>query len=809
MSLSILHNASAAVANRLLSSNDSAVGGSVAKLSAGTRVLAAKDDAAALAIGSRLKAEVASLTQASVNAGQAAAMLQIADGAAAQIDTILTRMKVLASQAGSGQISDVERGMLDTEFQTLTGELDRIAKSTDFNNRSLLEGDVDDGVVFTVRSEVSNGTLKLGDRTLELGDSFSQADMVAGRVTYTHDGTATTSDRLIVSVANSNGDVIGVQTGELDQNSFKTDEYAISTGLDNIQVEAAYARGATGQGIKVAVIDSGIDIDHADLVDNIVGAVDIQDGVANGLSHTFAGGTFVGAAGEVSAISLVNFSDGVDLFESGNVPTLNVTGNASAATVTLRQGGVDFQAVVNVNTGGVSQTLGFTLTEVNGTRTIDIGLTSDINGAGAITSAGATLVSFTTATTGNGNDTDGHGTHVSGIIAASKNGLGVHGVAHDATLLAINADNAGFDYNDVADAIDYAVSQGADVINMSLGTDGFFTHAPLQAAITRAVNAGVILVAAAGNSSLPDPAFPANLAINDEAKGMLFAVVATDDNEAIASFSNQAGNLVLHRVVSAPGDSIVSTTNDGATGTQSGTSMAAPMVSGAIALLKSKYADLSGEEIASLMFTSTQDLGTTGVDSVFGQGLIDLDKATASQISLSFNISGTTTVDGAVNLAAESTVAIDRALLDYTNAYEGRVDVADRGFTYKIGTGVGSEDTLDVSIGSLTANALGVDRLSVTTAAAADAANAAIDLALDQVVATRASIGASQNRLDIAINNLATTSQNTEAARSQLLDLDIARGMIEFTSRQILTQASISMVSQANQQSQLLLRLLN
>lgn len=808
MSLSILHNASAAVANRLLSANDSAVGNSVAKLSAGSRVLAAKDDAAALAIGSRLRAEVVSLTQASVNASQAASMLQIADGAAAQIDTILTRMKVLATQSGSGQISNIERGMLDTEFQTLTGELDRIAKSSDFNGRSLLEGDVDDGVVFTVRSDVGNGSLKLDGRALELGGSFSQADLIAGRVTYTHDGTSTTSDRLILSVANSDGDVIGVQSGELDQNSFKTGEFATSTGLDNIQTEAAYARGATGQGITVAVIDSGIDIDHADLVEKIVGAVDIQDGVANGLSHTFGGGTFTGAAGEVSAISLVNFSDGIDLFESGNVPTLNVTGNASAATVTLRQNGVDYTAAVNINTGGALQTLAFTLTEVNGTGTIDIGLTTNINGAGAITSAGATLVNFTTATTGNGNDTDGHGTHVAGIIGAAKNGLGVHGVAYDANLLAINADNAGFDYNDVADAIDYAVSQGADVINMSLGTDGFFTHAPLQAALSRAVNAGVIVVAAAGNSSLADPAFPANLAINDEAKGMLFAVVATDDDDAVASFSNLAGNIVLNQVVTAPGVSIVSTTNDGATGAQSGTSMAAPAVSGAIALLKSKYADLSGQEIASLMFSATQDLGDTGIDPTFGRGLIDLDKATASQISLSFNISSSTTVSDAINLATEGTIAIDRSVLDYTNAYEGKVDVADRGFSYKIGTGVGSQDKLDITIGSLTANSLGVDQLSVATADGADAANEAIDLAFDQLVATRASIGASQNRLDIAINNLETVSLNTESARSQLLDLDIARGMIEFTSQQILTQASISMLSQANQQSQLLLRLL-
>ena len=81
--------------------------------------------------------------------------------------------------------------------------------------------------------------------------------------------------------------------------------------------------------------------------------------------------------------------------------------------------------------------------------------------------------------------------------------------------------------------------------------------------------------------------------------------------------------------------------------------------------------------------------------------------------------------------------------------------------------------------------------------------------ALDTLVQVRSRIGASQNRLAIAINSLAAMTENTEAARSQLLDLDIAQGMMQFTSEQILTQASVSMVAQANQQAQLLLRLLN
>ena len=101
MTLSIVSNYSANLAHRNLVASETAATATLALLSAGKRVVAAKDDAAALAIGSRLSAEVAGLKQASINAGQAVSMLQIADGALGRISDIVTRMKALAVQAGS------------------------------------------------------------------------------------------------------------------------------------------------------------------------------------------------------------------------------------------------------------------------------------------------------------------------------------------------------------------------------------------------------------------------------------------------------------------------------------------------------------------------------------------------------------------------------------------------------------------------------------------------------------------------------------------------------------------------------------
>ncbi len=141
MALNVVSNFAANVAHRNLTMSDSRATNSLAKLSAGTRVVNAKDDAAAMAIGSRLSTEVAGLRQANVNAGQAISMLQIADGAMARTQDILVRMKTLAVQAGSGQLSGVERGMLDTEYQNLLSEVDRIAADTEFNGNQLVNGD--------------------------------------------------------------------------------------------------------------------------------------------------------------------------------------------------------------------------------------------------------------------------------------------------------------------------------------------------------------------------------------------------------------------------------------------------------------------------------------------------------------------------------------------------------------------------------------------------------------------------------------------------------------------------------------------
>jgi flagellin len=128
--------------------------------------------------------------------------------------------------------------------------------------------------------------------------------------------------------------------------------------------------------------------------------------------------------------------------------------------------------------------------------------------------------------------------------------------------------------------------------------------------------------------------------------------------------------------------------------------------------------------------------------------------------------------------------------------------------TLQIGSGNSSNDRLDVVTTGASATALGVNASSVTTSTTAQTALTAIDTAISSVSTMRGSLGAVQNRLQSTINNLQVAVENTSAANSRIVDVDVAAESANMTRSQILTQAGVSILSQANQNPQLALKLL-
>lgn len=176
-------------------------------------------------------------------------------------------------------------------------------------------------------------------------------------------------------------------------------------------------------------------------------------------------------------------------------------------------------------------------------------------------------------------DGHGHGTHVSGTIAAERNGFGVTGVAYGARVMPVKvlSDTGSGSYASVANGIRYAADNGANVINLSLG--GGTGDLAVRSAIEYAWSRGLAVVMAAGNEGAATTGYPAAYA-----SSWGIAVGAVDSAGSMASFSNRAGTTVLDYVTAA-GVAVTSTTPNNTYATWSGTSMATPHMAGAMALL--------------------------------------------------------------------------------------------------------------------------------------------------------------------------------------------------------------------------------
>jgi flagellin len=150
MGLVINTNIASINAQRNLSRTEDDMRTSLARLSSGMRITAAKDDAAGLAISEKLRAQIRGMAQAERNANDGISLVQTAEGALDQVSGILTRMRELTVQAATGTLGDEERLYLDAEYDKLKDEIDRIASVTEFNGQRLLNGATSAGISFQV-----------------------------------------------------------------------------------------------------------------------------------------------------------------------------------------------------------------------------------------------------------------------------------------------------------------------------------------------------------------------------------------------------------------------------------------------------------------------------------------------------------------------------------------------------------------------------------------------------------------------------------------------------------------------------------
>ncbi|WP_179886479.1 S8 family serine peptidase [Bacillus sp. es.034] len=231
--------------------------------------------------------------------------------------------------------------------------------------------------------------------------------------------------------------------------------------------------------------------------------------------------------------------------------------------------------------------------------------------AGRIVAPYDTVNNTTTMTKGD------HGTHVAGIIGSSMdNWTGVTGVAPETAIMPIDAffnEESAYS-SDVIEGIYYAVNNGADIINMSLGSYQY--SSVYNDAIQYAYNNGVVVVAAGGNEDTSASHYPSSYP-------NVISVASTTEYDTKSSFSNYGYDIDI----AAPGSSILSTLPYNDYDYMSGTSMASPVVAGVAALILANEPYLTNDQVADRLYTSADDLGTAGKDYFYGHGRVNARKA--------------------------------------------------------------------------------------------------------------------------------------------------------------------------------------
>ncbi len=356
----------------------------------------------------------------------------------------------------------------------------------------------------------------------------------------------------------------------LPASSFDTAEFRLNTGLALTNPTAAYARGITGRGVTLAILDTGLDIDSAEFSGRL----------ASGSGNFLPGGVF--------------------------------------------------------------------------------------------------------------DDVDGHGTAVASVILGAKNDVGTHGVAYEATLFSgrilsnflrartgnpsqaeVQQENVDF-YNGFANGLNAARNAGAQAVNLSIGFSSVTVSNPgaapppsapfdaaiaqSDAAIAAAFRDGVVFVIAAGNDSGARPnAFPRQIFTAAPVRAgeapVLIVGALNSDGQTIASFSDRAGTgPEAQYYLAAPGVRIQAPDNTGALFNFSGTSLAAPHVTGALGLLLQAFPNLTGPRAADLLLTTATDLGDPGTDAIYGRGALNIARAFQPQGSQRIATAG-----GAVSLNPSTT----------------------------------------------------------------------------------------------------------------------------------------------------------
>lgn len=868
MALTINTNVSSLTAQRHLNNSSNSLSTSMERLASGLRINSAKDDAAGLAISDRMTSQITGLTQAARNANDGISMAQTAEGALQESTNILQRIRELAVQSANDTNSASDRASLDAEVQQLKEELNRIASTTEFNGKTVIDGTMDDATfqVGPDAGEQQRISFAIGSG---LAEDLSQEGVTIGAP----GGNAVQGTSLTGSIPAGSIIINGNEVGAAINNQELAD--AINTADDSVEARAVNYQEFDFNDINLDVEDdlpvsfdlttTAITFDIAEFGSTSATSIATAD-TTDALALATALNAITEPALDATASNIQNI--GWEDVATGTTATdsfaFSITDSAGVTTAILSEPGTDPATTISaadvidaINVAsedtGVTASYGndgeIMLSSTDGSNFSLTQTFTNTTGSGFLASDGVTPLATATASAYVGevslNSTEkielsGAGLADAGVTAGSYpgpayvyaednvlsplesgdlvvNGNDIGNVEGDAKSIAEaiqlaspeviatpqNSQSVSWNADVVIDEGDYIIELDGAVIPLE-DTDGNGEYSATEMAA--AINATDGFTAEAIGTA-PDE----EIVIN-KAGGSNFTInQRLDDRENVGFDETVADGRDLRGTIILQSETTISIegTDPGKAGLSGGDTV--PIVKGNYDLNltlddgsiisvdtanATKNGIVTAEDVANAInadANATMDFTASVTD----EGKLQIVRNDGTE----FKITEIAQTNGTVNDDSNSgIVGFDQNASIFLT---GQVELDSAKDIVLEGSSLAAAGLLETGDQTTT-----VDKIDILTSESSVIALASVDAALMDIDSIRGELGAIQNRFESTISNLNNVSENLSAARSRILDTDIAAETSAMTKSNVLQQAGVSVLSQANTTPELALSLL-
>lgn len=757
------------------------------RLSTGTQINSASDDAAGVAIASRLQVNITAMRKAMDNAGDAQGLLSTAEGGMVEIENILQRMRELMVQAGSDTLNLSDREKVGVELEQLVQEVDRIAATTTWAGETLFNGQ--NGAqklptLATTTNDINSLTFLIGGGTSKYDTvSFGLKALTAEALNVKGAPAAPTMVATVTDAAASANGIAAVRTNAT------TGTVKITSGFNAGDVYSMDVNGKTYSITAVGATD-GFDDTNVGLMQQMVAKINTGYGATtNGASVTGVSAAYNATDGDIDitytapVIAGINTASGLSAYS-----TTGITGASQTAAGAVTINGTSVTLATVNTTNYAASLVGW---DVQNKSTIDaanLGVTVDISTSGRL--ALTSNLTFTNVTTTAVATTPAMSIAGSTITVSGTPSVGdVFALEIDGKDVSITVADDGY-----ADTVAGVTHQMIKAIE-DLAVSG------MTVTNTGTTNPSTITALARGGSDA-SMAVPAE---TSSGSGILSIRPATDTSTSGETYSMQIDAVaVSFDVFSDKGN--YDTTTAGGVAQALRDKINAAGIAGVTAQTKTAAASLGAiAEVGS-------DVGLTATESGGVIAVTGATSTTAAGESLGFTIDGTAfSFDVYTNRGVHDTTTnsgLASALSEHINAQKLA------GITASASAGNVTVQKTTVAVTSSTSATDGIfsvtkgGALDVTSNTAARKSLDTVEAALTVITDARAGLGAVINRLDNAISNLTSVTVNTEISLSRIKDTDYAAEMSRLTTAQILEKATMAMMAQSNASKQDVLQLL-